>query len=150
MRSLRPAALIALLLADRATKLWALGPLRELGSVSVLPGFELTYVENTGAAFGLGHGANGFFIAVSLVLILILARLLKRWPQDDRWLQAGGTLVLAGALGNLYDRVVYKFVVDFLYVHHFSVFNVADSCISVGACALAWGLKDEPVAAKTA
>lgn len=150
MRSLRPAALIALLLADRATKLWALGPLRGLGSVSVLPGFELTYVENTGAAFGLGHGANGFFIAVSIVLILILARLLKRWPQDDLWLQAGGTLVLAGALGNLYDRVVYKFVVDFLYVHHFSVFNVADSCISVGACALAWGLKDEPVSAKTA
>ncbi len=150
MRSLRPAALVALLVADRATKLWALGPLRELGSVTVLPGFELTYVENTGAAFGMGRGSNGFFIAVSVVLILILARLLRRWPKDDLWLQAGGTLVLAGALGNLYDRVVYRFVVDFLYVHHFSVFNVADSCITVGAAALAWGLKDEPADARAA
>ncbi len=150
MRSLRPAVVVALLVADRATKLWALGSLRGAGSIAVLPGFELAYVENTGAAFGLGRGANGFFIAVSLVMILILARLLKRWPKDDLRLQAGGTLVMAGALGNLYDRVAYRFVVDFLYVHRFSVFNVADSCITVGACLLAWGLKDEPAAAKAA
>lgn len=144
MRSLRPAAVIALLVADRATKLWAMGPLRLRGPVEVLPGFELSYAENTGAAFGLGHGANGFFIAVSVILSLVLARLLRKWPKDDLWLQGGGTLVLAGALGNLYDRVAYGFVADFLYVHHFSVFNVADSCITVGACLLAWGLKDDP------
>jgi signal peptidase II len=114
------------------------------GPIPLLPFFELSYVENTGAAFGLGRGANGLFIAVSAVMIAVLARQLRRWPKDAVFLQAGGTLVLAGALGNLYDRVAYKYVVDFLYVHHWPVFNVADSCITVGACLLAWGLKDEP------
>ncbi len=146
-RLLRPAAFVALLAADRATKLWAMRDLRLDGPRPVLPFFELSYVENTGAAFGLGHGANGLFIVVSAVLIVVLARLLRRWPKDDVWLQAGGTLVLAGALGNLYDRLFYRYVVDFLYVHHWPVFNVADSCITVGAVMLAWGLKDEKKAA---
>jgi signal peptidase II len=146
-RLLRPAAFFALLAADRATKLWAMRELRLVGPLPVLPFFELSYVENTGAAFGMGRGANGLFIAVSAVLIVALARLLRRWPERDLWLQAGGTLVLAGAVGNLYDRLAYRYVVDFLYVHHWPVFNVADSCITVGACLLAWGLKDEKPAA---
>jgi signal peptidase II len=142
-RALAPLAFFALLAADRATKIWAMRELRFIGPVPVLPFFELSYVENTGAAFGLGHGANGLFIAVSAVLILALAGLLRRWPKDDLWLQAGGTLVLTGAVGNLYDRIAYRYVVDFLYLHHWPVFNVADSCITVGAVLLAWGLKDE-------
>jgi signal peptidase II len=146
-RLLRPCAFLALLAADRATKLWAMRDLRLDGPRPVLPFFELSYVENTGAAFGLGHGANGLFIVVSAVLIVVLARLLRRWPKDDVWLQAGGTLVLAGAVGNLYDRLFYRYVVDFLYLHHWPVFNVADSCITVGAVLLAWGLKDEKKAA---
>jgi signal peptidase II len=77
----------------------------------------------------------------------VLARLLRRWPKDDLWLQAGGLLVLAGAVGNLYDRVFYRYVVDFLYLHHWPVFNVADSCITIGALLLAWGLRDEKPAA---
>lgn len=146
-RLARPAAFAALFVLDRATKLWAMRDLRVDGPIPVLPFFELSYVENTGAAFGLGHGANGFFIAVSIVLIFILARLMRRWPAGDVLLQSGGTLVLAGAVGNLYDRVAYRSVVDFLYLHHWPVFNVADSCITVGAVLLAWGLKDEKAAA---
>jgi signal peptidase II len=146
-RLLRPAVFAAILAADRATKLWAMRDLRASGPLPVLPFFELSYVENTGAAFGLGHGANGFFIAVSAILIVVLARLLRRWPKDDLWLQAGGLLVLAGAVGNLYDRVFYRYVVDFLYLHHWPVFNVADSCITIGALLLAWGLRDEKPAA---
>ncbi|HEX4048491.1 MAG TPA: signal peptidase II [Elusimicrobiota bacterium] len=145
-RLARPLALAALVALDRATKLWAMRVLRFEGSIRILPFFELSYVENTGAAFGLGHGANGFFIAVSAVLIVVLLSFLRRWPKDDLWLQTGGLLVLAGALGNLYDRLFYRYVVDFLYVHHWPVFNVADSCITVGACLLAWGLKDEKTA----
>lgn len=146
MRALRPAIVLGLLALDRVTKLWAADGLRLRGSIPVFPGFELTYVENTGAAFGLGRGANGFFVAVSAVLIVVLVRLLRKWPKDDLWLQAGGLLVLSGALGNLYDRLAYRYVVDFLYAHHWPVFNVADSCITVGACLLAWGLKDEKTA----
>ena len=143
MRALRPAVVLAIIAVDRATKLWAMRDLRFHGPIPVLPFFELSYVENTGAAFGLGRGANGFFIVVSSVMIIILARLFRRWPKTDLWLQAGGTLVLAGAIGNVYDRLAYRFVVDFLYIHHWPVFNVADSCITVGAVLLAWGLKDE-------
>jgi len=146
-RRTQAAVFILLLAADRATKLWAMRDLRVDGPVPVLPFFELSYVENTGAAFGLGHGANGLFIAVSVALIAVLVRLLQRWPKDDLLLQGGGLLVLAGALGNLYDRLFYRYVVDFLYLHHWPVFNVADSCITAGACLLAWGLKDEKPAA---
>ena len=121
--------------------------LRASGPIPVFPFFELCYVENTGAAFSVGHGANGLFIVVSIVLIAALVRLMRGWPKTDPWLQLGGTLVLSGALGNLYDRVAYRYVVDFLYIHHWPVFNVADSCITVGACLLAWGLKDEKPAA---
>ncbi len=145
MRALRPTTVLALLIADRLTKLWAMGALRLRGPIEVFPGFELAYVENTGAAFGMGRGANGFFIVVAVAMIVVLLRQLTKWPQNDVWLQAGGTLVLAGAIGNLYDRLAYRHVVDFLYVHYFSVFNVADSAITVGACLLAWGLRDEPV-----
>ena len=143
MRALRPAVVLGLIALDRATKLWAMGDLRAGGPIAVFPFFELSYVENTGAAFNLGRGANGLFIVVSIGLIFFLVRLMRRWPKTDRWLQAGGTLVLAGALGNLYDRFAYGHVVDFLYVHHWPVFNVADSCITVGAVLLAWGLRDE-------
>ncbi len=147
MRALRSAIVLAVLAVDRATKLWAMRDLRPRGPVAVLPFFELSYVQNTGAAFGLGRDSNGLFIAVSIVLIAVLARLLRRWPQDDYRLQTGGALVLAGAFGNLYDRLAYRHVVDFLYLHHWPVFNVADSCITLGALLLAWGLKDEKAAA---
>lgn len=142
MRTLRPTIVLTLLALDRATKLWAMRDLRLHGPMPVLPFFEFSYVENTGAAFGMGHGSNGFFIAVSAVLIGVLFRLLRRWPKDDLWLQAGGTLVLTGAVANLYDRVAYRFVVDFLYLHHWPVFNVADSCITVGAVMLAWAMRE--------
>lgn len=142
MRALRPAAVLGLLALDRGTKLWAMRELSVRGPIPVLPFFEFSYVENTGAAFGLGRGANGFFIAVSIVLIAVLLGMLRRWPRNDPWLQAGGLLVVTGALGNLYDRIAYRFVVDFLFLHHWPVFNVADSCITIGAALLAWGLRE--------
>ncbi len=133
----------ALFAADRATKLWALDWLRPRGEMRLLPFFRLTYVENTGAAFGLGARRNGLFVVISIVLLGILLRLKRRWPQDNPWLQYGVLLVVAGALGNLYDRLAYGFVVDFLDFRVWPVFNVADSCVTTGACCLAWGLRDK-------
>ena len=75
--------------------------------------------------------------------------MMRGWPRDKAPLQWGGLLVVSGALGNLYDRLAYSYVVDFLHLHHWPVFNVADSCITVGACLLAWGLKDEDPKKKT-
>ncbi|MBI4371834.1 MAG: signal peptidase II [Elusimicrobia bacterium] len=141
--SLKARASVALLLLalDRAAKLWAASALRGRDEIELLPFFGLSYVENTGAAFGLGRGANGFFVAASVVLIAVLVRLMRRWRGPR--LEWGGILVLTGALGNLYDRLAYGRVVDFLHLHHWPVFNVADSCITVGALLLAWGLKDD-------
>jgi len=146
MRTLRAAALVALLALDRATKIWAVASLKAVGTIPLIPFFDLTYVENTGAAFGMGRGANKLLTAVSVALVIALQVISRRWPKNDPWLQWGTMLVTAGAVGNLYDRLAFGFVVDFLHIHHWPVFNVADSCITVGALMLAWGMKDEPPA----
>lgn len=141
---MRAAAVIPLLALDRATKLWAVKALGAGATIPVIPFFDLVYVENTGAAFGMGRGAGKVLTAVSIGLVLGLQYLRRKWPKDDPWLQWGALLVTTGAVGNLYDRFAYGYVVDFLHLHHWPVFNVADSCISVGACLLAWGLREEP------
>lgn len=139
-----PGVLLGLLAADRVTKAWALDWLRERVSVPVTAFFHFTYVENTGAAFGVGARRNGFFIVFSTVLLAVLFVLRRRWPKDNPWLQYGSLLVAAGAVGNLYDRIAYGFVVDFLDFLVWPVFNVADSCVTVGAACLAWGLRKDP------
>ncbi len=143
MRALRATAVVALLALDRASKVWAASSLATVGTIPLLPFFDLTYVENTGAAFGLGRGANKALTAVSVGLVIVLQVLRRRWPKNDPWLQWGALLVTTGAVGNLYDRLLFGYVVDFLHLHHWPVFNVADSCISIGAGMLAWGMKDE-------
>lgn len=109
-------------------------------SVSIAPFFHLTYLENTGAAFGLMHGDNAALIVVSVLLLAGLAYMSWRWPSDHVSAHYGIVLVGGGALGNLYDRVFYGYVVDFLDFRVWPVFNVADSCICVGAGLLAWSL----------
>ncbi len=150
MRALRAAVVIGLLALDRATKVWAAAKLAPIGTIALIPFFDLTYVENTGAAFGMGRGAGKLLTAVSIGLVIGLQYLRRRWPKDDVWLQGGALLVTTGAVGNLYDRLRFGFVVDFLHIHHWPVFNVADSCITVGALMLAWGMKDEPAPAPAA
>jgi signal peptidase II len=148
MRALRPAAFLVLVALDRATKAWAMKSLLPVGTIPLIPFFDLTYVENTGAAFGLGRGANGVFVGVSIALVAALEWMRRGWPAKDPWLQGGALLVTAGAAGNLYDRLAYGFVVDFFHVHYWPVFNIADSCITVGALMLAWGLRDEDKATR--
>src|SRR5689334_25430233 len=109
MRPLRPAAdavswrsrlaLIAGLFAlDRLTKYWAIHWLMAKGSMAILPFFHLTYVENTGAAFGIGFKRNSFFIALTTMLLGVLFYLQKIWRDKNLWVQAGLVLVSAGAL----------------------------------------------------
>ena len=148
MRTLRAAAVVVLLALDRASKIWAVASLQAVGTIPLIPFFDLTYVENTGAAFGMGRGANKLLTVVSIGLVIALQFLRRRWPKNDQWLQWGATLVTTGAVGNLYDRFTQGYVVDFLHLHHWPVFNVADSCITVGAVMLAWGLKDEKASVK--
>jgi signal peptidase II len=107
--------------------------------------FALTLAYNPGAAFSFLADAGGwqrwFFIAVAIGVSIMLLVWLARLPRE-KWLEALGlSLILGGALGNLYDRVVHGHVVDFILVHwqdswYFPAFNIADSAITVGAVLL--------------
>lgn len=142
-RFMSPAIVLAVFLLDRLSKAWALDHLISR-PVQVLPFFRLTYAENTGVAFGMFHGNNIFFMAVSAGLIAALLFFRRRIHGYGPAAGTGFSLVLAGALGNLYDRIAYGFVVDFFDLSFFpAVFNVADSSITVGAFLMAFGLRDK-------
>jgi signal peptidase II len=124
---------LGLLLLDRATKVLAQRFL-EQGAISVFPFFQLNYVQNTGAAFGMMQGGNGLLIGVMLAIIGYLAYSWKDLCSQGKLVHWGCLLILAGALGNLYDRITLGYVVDFLDFLVWPVFNVADSAITVGGC----------------
>ncbi len=133
------AAIIWLL--DRVTKLYVVSHL-ELGErIVVWPFFSWIHLNNTGAAFSFLRDAGGwqrwFFVVLAVSFSGYLIYELKRLPPMEKLLAWSYTLILAGAVGNLYDRVVEGHVVDFILVHYqnhyFPAFNVADSAISVGA-----------------
>jgi len=130
---------IAVFGIDRLTKLAVLGLLDQRGSVKIIPGlFDLTLVLNDGAAFGLFKGKAVFFIFISTVVIAaILLYVLKNRGAGLLVSSALG-LVLGGALGNLADRIMFGRVVDFLDFQIWPVFNIADSCITIGAVILAY------------
>ena len=131
---------------DLVTKSWALTALGAGRQIEILFGYvPLTLAFNRGAAFGLsiGDDPRWFFIAVTLLALVLLVLLLKRAEAGD-WLRiVSVSLVIAGALGNLYDRVRWdRGVVDFigpvdLGVMLWPIFNIADMAISCGAVLLA-------------
>ena len=122
---------------DQVTKFLTLKFLFAKDSVSLLPFFSLTYVENTGSAFGLFQNANLFLLFISVLVLLLMFI----WRKDifvlGNWAKCGYYLIFAGALGNIYDRIILGYVVDFLDFHFWPVFNIADSSISIGAVLIA-------------
>jgi signal peptidase II len=146
----------AIIVFDHLTKWWVSATLDYQQFIPVLPFFSLVRVHNTGAAFSILADAGGwqrwFFIAIGVIATVIIVRLLKRHAHEKRMALALA-LVLGGALGNVIDRVVLGYVVDFLYFHYrgfaWPAFNVADSAISVGAALLIWdSLRGKPAEAK--
>lgn len=109
--------------------------------LNVLPVFDLTLVYNEGAAWSFLSDAGGWqrwlLSAVSAIVSVVLVVWIMRTPAQQRVLLVSLTLILGGAVGNLIDRVLFGHVIDFLLVyyedHHFPVFNIADSAITVGA-----------------
>ncbi len=107
----------------------------------VLPGFNLTLLHNTGAAFSMLAEGSGWqrwlFIAIALGVSGWIYAMLRRMPPGARWMPLAFTLVLGGALGNCWDRATLGYVVDFVQLcwrtRCFPAFNVADSAITVGA-----------------
>jgi signal peptidase II len=135
---------LLVLVFDQWTKSLA-GSLLEYGVARPLfPSVNLTLVHNTGASFSMLSGAGGWqrgvLIGLALAISVVLFIWLRRIPPGRRWLPAALALILGGALGNLVDRAVLGYVVDFvdLYVGsaHWPAFNAADSAITVGAVML--------------
>lgn len=121
--------------ADQLSKMWAVEHLMTSSPV-VVPGvLSFTYVENTGAAFGMGSGMTMALAVASLVLALALAFLLVRYRGRMHTLsKVALALMIAGALGNVIDRFFLGYVVDFIRFDfvEFAVFNVADICVTMG------------------
>jgi signal peptidase II len=131
--------------ADLATKAWVSHALAYGDVVRVTSFFNIILTHNPGAAFSFLAGAGGwqrwFFTAVAVVISVALVIMLRR-PHLDRRVPLALSLVLGGAVGNLWDRVTLGHVVDFIQLHaggyYWPAFNVADSAITAGVALLIW------------
>ena len=129
------------LVLDQVTKHWVAGSMELYQSITVFPFFNITYVHNLGAAFSFladqGGWQRWFFTVIAAVASVIFVYWLAKTPKDNRNLGIAFALLLSGALGNLIDRMLLGYVIDFLdfYVgsYHWPAFNVADSAIFIGA-----------------
>jgi signal peptidase II len=131
----------AVLLLDRLTKAWIRHHFQLGESRPVTSWFYITFVQNTGTAFGFFEGNNK---ALLILAFLILAALLygARGLSEHGgfWSALGVALVLGGAIGNVMDRIHYGQVIDFLDFRVWPVFNLADSAITIGTASIIIGL----------
>ena len=132
---------ILLIVVDQLSKFWVLAALKGKGSVPVIKGvFELLYVENRGAAFGILQNRQWIFLLIGAVILLALLWLFPKLPEEKHFLALKICCVLigAGAVGNMIDRLFRGYVVDFLYFKliDFPVFNVADIYVTTASFAL--------------
>lgn len=128
---------LIVIVLDQITKYLALS-LRGKDSIILIDKLlELTYLENRGAAFGILQGRSAFFIVISIIVIAYLCYLLIKHKNMDKLVNISLGLILGGAIGNLIDRIVRGFVIDFIFVrfwgfYDFPVFNVADIGVTLG------------------
>jgi signal peptidase II len=119
----------------------AIGPGRLEPRVEVVDGWlALEYTQNRGAAFGMLSGLAPILVAASFAILMGLVLLYMRQVTPGVWLTVAIGLTSGGALGNLFDRVRFGHVVDFLSIGPWPNFNIADSAITVGVLILVWGL----------
>lgn len=138
--------IVLIVLVDQISKLMAEHLLQFGQRVQVLPVFDLTLIYNRGAAFSFlaqGDGWQRWFLsAVAVLAIGFIAWLMKTQAQDSKRLMLALSLIMAGAIGNLIDRLAYGHVVDFLLLYwhpwYYPAFNVADMAITFGAVLLIW------------
>ena len=130
----------AILVLDRLTKFLVSNELNLNNSIPLIKGIlYISLVHNRGAAFGFLKNQLPLFIATSLIAIILIWRALKSNRYSKAYTIAL-SLILAGALGNLIDRLLYGYVIDFLDFRVWPVFNVADSAITIGAIILGWSI----------
>lgn len=132
--------LLALLLiaADQTTKYFAVEHLMNHQPWVIWDGvFELHYLENRGAAFGMLQGQKIFFVLIAVIILAVIVYVLIKAPYQKMYTKLHITLVFiaSGAIGNLIDRIRYDYVVDFLYFSliNFPIFNVADIYVTLSS-----------------
>lgn len=137
---------LLVLVADQLSKIWVLQNFSLGESIQLLPVFNFTYARNYGAAFSFLGDAGGWqrwlFTAIAIVVTCVLSVWLSRLQRTQLKLSLALVLIIAGAIGNLIDRSLYGYVVDFLHVYyqewHYPIFNIADCAITIGAGLLIW------------
>ena len=135
-------AAIVLIALDQWTKHLAVLRLKGQSPIVLWDGvFELHYLENRGAAFGILQGQKAVFLVCTLLILILIVFFYNRLPAGKRFfmMRLVAVFLAEGAVGNLIDRMRYSYVVDFLYFKliDFPVFNVADCYVTVGAVLLA-------------
>ncbi|MGE3271305.1 MAG: signal peptidase II [Chloroflexota bacterium] len=141
------ATALAVIALDRWTKQLATDLLLNSGarSVPVIGEYiRLTYVENRGAAFGVLQNQTAFFILVGVIVISVIIASYRYIPEPSWILNICLGLQMGGAIGNLIDRIQVGYVVDFIDLTFWPVFNIADSAICVGVVGLAWSVLFPP------
>lgn len=132
---------VCVIAVDLWAKFYILNNFQLYEYVPVMPYLNFAYAQNTGAAFGFLGDHDGwqrwFFTVIAISVSAVLVIFMRKTPKTAKSLNIGYALVMGGALGNLFDRLVHGFVVDFIDFYigdwHYATFNIADIAISVGA-----------------
>jgi len=130
---------------DRITKIFFSNLLSLGESLPIIRNaIHMTLVHNTGIAFGLFKNQGIVFIIIPLIMIVLLTYNFYHYKYNNEKLSrlyvVAVSLILAGAIGNLIDRILYGYVIDFIDLRVWPVFNIADSAITIGAVLLLWRL----------
>ena len=141
---------VDMVILDQATKLYVDSHMKLHQSIEVIKNFfQITYIRNSGAAFGILSGFKSpwltlFFTLISVLAAGIILFCYHKTPENERLTLVSFALIMSGAIGNFIDRAFYGEVIDFLYFHwyqyYWPAFNVADSCITVGVSLLLWNM----------
>lgn len=144
--------IVLLVAADQLVKYWAVHELKPVGSMDFIrigdfKIFDLTYLENDGAIFGVMSGQRWFLVGFTGIIVLLGIVLLIKLYRRSKFLNVAIALFIAGGIGNLIDRFRYAYVVDMfeLKLFKFAIFNVADICVTFAfVMLLIYGLFIDP------
>lgn len=138
------------IILDRITKIWAIKELSMGKDLIIIKNFfQFSYLENTGAAFGIFRDKTIFLAIITFIIAIGILFYLFKYKPQSLILRLSLAFIISGAIGNLIDRAYYKYVVDFILVHYkdvyyFPTFNVADIFVTMGTVLLAlYVIKEE-------
>ncbi|ARC85257.1 signal peptidase II [Clostridium argentinense CDC 2741] len=130
------------MILDRLSKIWALKVLKNNEGIEIIKNLlSFEYLENRGAAFGMLQNKLWFLATTTFLVVGVILFYLIKYKPKSLLTRISFAMIISGAIGNFYDRVVYKYVVDFILVHYkdvyyFPTFNVADIFVTLGTIGL--------------